>query len=73
MLAVFVWQPLDQDRVLREVTDFGLGKLATVSTCIGGNRYLVLTEQITHTDPEAVDWGRMIGELFAGGDVVEAQ
>lgn len=68
-----MWQAVEPSSVLREVTDFGLGKLATVSTCIGGNRYLVLTEQITHTDPNAVDWSRMIGEMFEGGDVVEAQ
>lgn len=71
-----MWQPISSDNnagVLREVTDFGMGKMATVSTCIGGNRYLVLSEQITHVDPELVDWPRMIGELFSSGDVVEAQ
>jgi hypothetical protein len=61
------------DAVLREVTDFGLGKLATVSTNIGGNRWLVLSEPITHADFERVEWSRMIGEMFAGGNVVEAQ
>lgn len=69
-----MWRALPEDEaVLREVTDFGLGKLATVSTCLGGNRYLVLSEQITHTDPAAVDWSRMIGEMYATGDLVEAQ
>ena len=64
---------MHQDHVLREVTDFGLGKLATVSTCIGNGRYLVLSEQIDHADPKRVDWSRMICELYEGGDVVEAQ
>jgi hypothetical protein len=59
--------------VLREVTDFGLGKLATVSTRISETRWLVLAEQIDHTDHERVDWSRMIQDLYASGDVVEAQ
>lgn len=72
-----MWQAIDRpmDHVLREVTDFGFGKSATVSARIGENRWLVLSESISHADPECVDWQRMIGELFAGDltQVVEAQ
>lgn len=66
-----MWQAADH--VLREVTDFGHGKLATVSTQIAANRWLVFAESIDHTDHALVDWSRMISELYANGDVVEAQ
>lgn len=72
MRVSVVWQS-SPENVLREVTDFGMGKLATVSTCIGQGRYLILSEQISHTDPTQVDWSRMISELYSGGNVVEAQ
>lgn len=74
-----MWQSVDAQShavnsiVLRELTDFGHGKLATVSTQIAVNRWLVLSESIDHTDHTRVDWGRMTSELYASGDVVEAQ
>lgn len=64
---------LENPHVLREVTDFGLGKFATVSTKIGDNLWLVLSERILHADPERVEWPRLIDELFSDGEVVEAQ
>jgi hypothetical protein len=64
---------IDNAGVLRELYDFGLGRMASVSTCIGGNRFLVFTEAVDHHDQAQVDWGRMTAEMFAAGELVEAQ
>lgn len=68
-----MWAVRPSQHILREVTDFGLGKIATVSTRLDERMWLVLSERISHNDPELVDWNRMIDELFADGQIVEAQ
>lgn len=68
-----MWAVQPSQHILREVTDFGLGKIATVSTKLEGGMWLVLSERIGHSDPNLVEWDRMIDELFQSGEVVDAQ